>query len=69
MFVRINSHRARDSIERHQKVKVIDWHYYSERGIFHIQEIPDGTDVSKIKGVTIVKRMPKEELYLSSNFM
>jgi len=61
MFLSINSHRAREKIQKLCKLK--SYHYYSEKnGLTKIQEIPDGIDLSRIKGVRIVKK-PNEELY------
>lgn len=65
MFLKINSHRAWDRIQTRCPVRIINYHYYSDRwGILHIVYIPDGTDISGIKSVKVVKR-PKEQLYES----
>lgn len=65
MFLKINSHRARDRVQSRCPVEVIDYHYYSDRwGILHIAYVPDETDISNIKSVKVVKR-PKEELFES----
>ena len=65
MYLKINSHRAWDRVQSVCPVEVIDYHYYSDRwGIVHIAYVPDGTDISGIKSVKIVKE-PKEELFKS----
>ncbi len=66
MFIKTNSHRARETIQRMiEPSEMIDYHYYSDKtGITHIQEISDGFNISKVKGAKVAKK-PKEKLYTS----
>lgn len=64
MYIKINSNRAWAKIKR--LTPVYDYHYYSDTfGICHIQKISDDINIDGIKGVKIVKRLPKEKLHES----
>jgi len=65
MFLKISSHRAWERVQSRCSIEVVDYHYYSDRwGIIHVAYVPDGTDISNIKSVKVVKR-PREKLFKS----